>query len=119
MATSTVLTVVHSSHENTSTALYHISIHPAHPESHPTYVGSGAFAAETLDLSIAINLVVLENSQLGLLALVLDLLWGSVDLLLALLGSTTQTKDEMKSRLLLDIVVGESAAVLELLAGED
>ena len=84
-----------------------------------TYVGSGTLAAETLDLSITINLVVLEHSQLRLLALVLDLLWGSVDLLLALLGTTTQTEDQVKSRLLLDVVVGEGAAVFELLASED
>jgi hypothetical protein len=51
-----------------------------------TYVGSWALAAETLNLSVTIDLVVLENSQLGLLALVLDLLGSSIDLLLALLG---------------------------------
>jgi hypothetical protein len=84
-----------------------------------TYVGSWALAAETLDLSITVDLIVLEYSQLGLLALVLDLLGGSVNLLLALLGTATETKDEMKSRLLLDVVVGEGAAVFELLAGED
>jgi len=50
---------------------------------------------------------------------VLDLLGGSVDLLLALLGATSKTKDEMEGRLLLDVVVGEGAAVFELLAGED
>ena len=49
----------------------------------------------------------------------LDLLGRGVDLLLALLGATAQTKDEMEGRLLLDVVVGESAAILELLAGED
>ena len=84
-----------------------------------TYVGSWALAAETLDLSITVDLIVLEYSQLGLLALVLDLLGGSVDLLLALLGTTTETQDQMKGRLLLDVVVRQSAAVLELLAGED
>jgi hypothetical protein len=84
-----------------------------------TYVGSWALAAETLDLSITIDLVVLENRQLGLLALVLDLLGGSVDLLLALLGTTTETEDEMEGGLLLDVVVGEGTAVFELLAGED
>ena len=84
-----------------------------------TYVRSGALSAKTLDLSVTINLVVLEDSQLGLLALVLDLLGGGVDLLLALLGTTTETEDEVKSGLLLDVVVGEGAAVLELLAGED
>ena len=84
-----------------------------------THVWVWALAAETLDLSIAVNLVVLENSQLGLLALVLDLLWGGVDLLLALLGTSTKSQHQVKGGLLLDVVVGEGAAVLELLAGED
>ena len=83
------------------------------------YVWSWALAAETLDLSITIDLVVLEDSQLGLLALVLDLLWGGIDLLLTLLSATSQTQDEMEGGLLLDVVVGEGAAVFELLAGED
>jgi hypothetical protein len=84
-----------------------------------TYVRSRALSAQTLDLSITINLVVLENRQLGLLALVLDLLWRSVDLLLALLSTTAETEHQVKSRLLLDVVVGEGTAVFELLAGED
>ena len=84
-----------------------------------TYLGGGALAAKTLDLAIAVNLVVLKDGQLGLLVLVLDLLGGGVDLLLALLTTTTQAEDEVKGGLLLDVVVGESAAVLELLAGED
>ena len=87
--------------------------------SEATHVWSWALSAKTLDLSITIHLVVLEDSQLGLLALVLDLLWCSVNLLLALLGTTTETQDEMKGRLLLDVVVGEGAAVFELLASED
>jgi hypothetical protein len=33
--------------------------------------------------------------------------------------TTTETEDQVKSRLLLDVVVGKSTAVLELLAGED
>jgi hypothetical protein len=33
--------------------------------------------------------------------------------------ATTETEDQVQSRLLLDVVVGERAAVLELLAGED
>jgi hypothetical protein len=36
---------------------------------------------------------------------VLDLLWGGVDLLLAFLGTAAKSEDEVKSRLLLDIVV--------------
>lgn len=72
VATTTVLAVVHGSHEDTGTALL-----------------SRALTAQTLNLAITVNLVVLEDSQLGLLALVLDLLGSGVHLLLALLGSTT------------------------------
>jgi len=93
---------LHCSHEDASTACF-----------------GGALPPQPLDLSISINLVVLEHGQLGLLALVLDLLGRGVDLLLALLGTATQPKDEMESGLLLDVVVGKSAAVFELLAGED
>ena len=35
------------------------------------------------------------------------------------LGTTTEPEHQMKSALLLDVVVGKSAAVLKLLAGED
>ena len=49
----------------------------------------------------------------------LDLLGGSVDLLLALLGATSKTQDEMEGRLLLNVVVGEGAAIFKLLASED
>ncbi len=35
------------------------------------------------------------------------------------LHTTTQAEDEMEGGLLLDVVVGEGAAILELLAGED
>lgn len=84
-----------------------------------TNLGGGALAAKTLDLAVTVNLVVLEDGELGLLVLVLDLLGGGVDLLLALLTTTTQTKHEVKGRLLLDVVIRKSAAVLELLAGED
>ena len=83
------------------------------------YLGSGALAAETLNLAIAINLVVLEDGKLGLSALVLDLLGGGVDLLLALLTTTTQAQHEVQGRLLLDVVVRKSAAVLQLLTSED
>lgn len=50
----------------------------------------------------------------------LDLLGRGVHLLLALLGHTTaQAQHQMESTLLLDVVVGQGATVLELLAGED
>lgn len=102
VAAAAVLSVVHGSHEDTGTALW-----------------LWALSSQSLDLSIAVDLVVLQHGQLGLLALVLDLLGCGVDLLLALLGTTSEAEDEVKRRLLLDVVVGESATVLELLAGED
>ena len=89
VALPTVLTVVHSSHEDTSSAFF-----------------GGALSPQSLDLSVSINLVVLEHCQLGLLALVLDLFRSSVDLLLALLGTAAKSEDKVKSRLLLDVVVG-------------
>jgi hypothetical protein len=55
----------------------------------------------------------------SLLALVLDLLGSSVDLLLAFLGTTTEAEDQVKGRLLLDVVVRKSASVFKLLASED
>jgi hypothetical protein len=84
-----------------------------------TYGLLGTLASQAFNLSIAINLVVLEHSELGLLVLVLDLLGGCVDLLLALLATTTEAEDEMEGRFLLDVVVGKGTAILELLAGED
>jgi hypothetical protein len=102
VAATAVLAVGHGSHEDTGTAGV-----------------SGALAAETLNASIRADLVVLEDGQLGLLALVLDLLGGGVDLLLALLATTTEAEDEVEGGLLLDVVVGEGAAILELLSGEN
>lgn len=102
VAAAAVLAVVHGSHEDTSAAL-----------------GGRALPPETLDLAVAVDLVVLEDRELGLLPLVLDLLGGGVDLLLALLGTTAQAEDEVQSRLLLDVVVAQSAAVFKLLSGED
>jgi len=44
---------------------------------------------------------------------------GSEGLERGLDDATAQTEDQVERRLLLDVVVGEGAAVLELLAGED
>jgi hypothetical protein len=102
VAAAAVLAVVHGGHEDTGTA-----------------VVLGALAAEALDLAVAVDLVVLEDGQLGLLALVLDLLGRGVDLLLALLAAAAEAQDQVERGLLLDVVVGERAAVFELLARED
>ena len=84
-----------------------------------TALSRGALTAETLDLAVGLHLVVLQDGHLDLLALVLDLLGSAVLLLLPLLSTSTETEDQVKGRLLLDVVVAEGAAVLELLAGED
>jgi hypothetical protein len=51
--------------------------------------------------------------------LVLQLLGLGVRLLLALLGSSTEAEHQVQRGLLLDVLVDEGTAVLELLAGED
>lgn len=121
VAATAVLAVVHGSHEDTGTALKNVlaSIPISGRYSIQTYGLGGALAAQTLNLAVTVNLVVLEDGEFGLFALVLDLLGGGVDLLFALLATTTQAEHEVKGGLLLDVVVRKSAAVLELLAGED
>lgn len=79
VAPTAVLSIVHSSHENTSTALL-----------------SRALPSQSLNLSVTINLVVLEHSQLGLLSLVLDLLGRAVHLLLSLLRTTSQSQNQVE-----------------------
>jgi hypothetical protein len=102
VALAAVLAVVHSSHEHPSSTLLGRALPP-----------------QPLNLSVSIYFVVLEHRQLGLLALVLDFLGGTVDLLLALLGTAAESEDEVERGLFLDIVVGQGAAVFELLAGKD
>jgi len=121
MTFATVLAVVHGSHEDTGTTLSRGSVvgKLSLLVDAETYLGRRALPAETLNLPVTVDLVVLEHSELDLLALVLDLLGGGVDLLLALLAASTETQHQVESGLLLDVVVGEGAAVLELLSGED
>merc|ERR1719341_2014177 len=101
-ALAAVLAIEVSSHEDSSAALL-----------------SRALTAQTVDLAIVINLVVLEDSQLNLPVLVLDLLGGGVVLLLPLLSTSPQPEDEVEGGLLLDVVVGESPPVLQLFASKD
>jgi len=102
MALATILAVGHSSHEDASTTS-----------------SSWTFSPQTFELTISINLKVLEDRELGFLSLVLYLLGCGVDFLLPLLGAPTETEDKVKGRLFLDIVVRECATVLQLLAGKD
>lgn len=96
----TVLSVRVVSHEDTSTTVRTLS-------------------SQSLDLTVVVNLVVGQDSQLVLSVLVLDLLWGGVDLLLSLLTTTSQSQHQVKSGLLLDVVVRQGSAVLQLLTSED
>jgi len=84
-----------------------------------TTLRRGALTAKTFDLAIGLDLVVLQDGHLDLLALVLDLLGGVVRLLLALLSTTTETKHKVKGGLLLDVIVIQGATILQLLSGED
>ena len=82
-------------------------------------VGSGALSSQPLDLAAVVHLVELEDSQLDLLLLVFDLLWCGVVLLLTFFASSPQAKDEVKGRLLLDVVVRESTTIFQLLPGKN
>ena len=78
-----------------------------------------ALTSQTSHLSTLIHLVVLQNSKLHLLVDMLHLLGGLVLLLLMLLASSTQTKHQVKSRFLLNVVIRKSATVLQLLSSKD
>ena len=84
----TVLTVMHSSHEDPRTTSRRRTL-PAQP----------------LNLPIPIDLVVLEHSQFDLLPLVLDLFGRRVHLLLALLGAAAEAQDQVERGFLLNVVV--------------
>ena len=100
MALAAVMAISVLGHEDTSTA-------------------GGALLAKANDLAVIVDTVELQDGQLNGLALMLDLLGGGVGLLLLLLGTTTEAKDKMESGLLLNVVVRESAAIFQLLAGEN
>ena len=100
-ALSAVLTVMVPSHEDTSTA-----------------GSAGAFTTKTGDLARLVDLVVLEDGQLDLLLLVLDLLGGSVGLLLALLTTTEKLGVQVQGAVVLNTVQSELLAVGKGLTGE-
>lgn len=75
---------------------------PSHEDTSTTS-GLGALSTETLDGTLRVDLVVLEDGHLDLLPLVLDLLGGGVILLLPLLTTSSETKDEVEGGLLLNV----------------
>ena len=80
---------------------------------------SRAFPSQAVDLSVVVHLVVLKHCQLHLSVLVLNLLWGCVVLLLPLLGATPEPEHKVKGALFLDVIVGESATILQLFPSKD
>ena len=84
-----------------------------------TRAAGRAVLPQALDLAPVVDLVELEGGELDGLVLVVDLLGLGVHLLLALLPAASQTQDQVQGGLLLDVVVRERAAVLQLLARED
>merc|ERR1719466_274354 len=97
-----VLTVEMGSHEDPSTTLL-----------------SWTLTSQTVNLPIVINLVILKNSQLNLAVLLLDLLGSCVILLLALLSASPEPENQMQGGLFLNIIVGQGAAIFQLLASKD
>jgi len=87
-----------------------------HEASNSSY---GRVLTKTNDLVVSLNTVVLEGGKRDVLVLSLDLLGLGVNLLLPLLSSSTETKYKVKCGFLLDVVIGKSASVLELLSGEN
>ena len=102
MTLTTVLSVLHVSHEDTSTT-----------------GDRWTLSSQSLDLSVVVNLVVGQHSQLVLSVLVLDLLWGGVDLLLSLLTTTSQSQHQVQSRFLLDVVVRKGSTIFQLLTSKN
>jgi hypothetical protein len=90
---------------------------PGHEDT-STALGVRALTTETGDLARLVNLVVLENGQLDLLLLVLDLLGGSVGLLLALLTTTEQLSVEVQGAVGLNTIESKLLGVTEGLASE-
>ena len=79
----------------------------------------GRVFAKTGNLAVALHSVIFQCLQGDGLIDTLDLLWLCVDLLLALLTASTETKDQVEGGLLLDVVVTQSAAIFQLLSSKD
>lgn len=77
-----------------------------------------AVTTRTGDFVVLIDLVELQDSELGVFVDVVLLLWLGVGLLLALL-TTTKSQHQVQSGLLLDVVIRKSTSIFELLSSED
>eukprot|EP01028_Stygiella_incarcerata_P003850 TRINITY_DN1801_c0_g2_i1.p1 TRINITY_DN1801_c0_g2~~TRINITY_DN1801_c0_g2_i1.p1 ORF type:complete len:168 (+),score=24.48 TRINITY_DN1801_c0_g2_i1:156-659(+) len=74
---------------------------------------------DTGDLVVTVNLVVLQCAKRVLAMLMLDFLGLGEILFFALLASTTKTKNKVKCRLLLNVVITKSPPVFQLLSSKD
>jgi len=81
--------------------------------------GDGRVLSKPDNLSSVLNLVVLEGLKRNGLVDTLVLLGLGVNLLLPLLSSSTKTEDQVQGGLLLDVVIGESTSIFQLLTSED
>ena len=80
---------------------------------------NGRVLTKTYNLAISLDTVILQSLKRNSLALPANLLGLGVNLLLSLLSSSAKTEYEVEGRLLLDIVIGKSTAILELLSSEN
>jgi hypothetical protein len=99
-----------------SLSLVDLVLHVGHEHAGTTF---GTLTTESFNSSILIDLIIRQHSELDLLSLVLDLLGSGVNLLLSLLTTTSKTQHQMKSRLLLNIVIRKSSAILKLLTSKN
>jgi hypothetical protein len=80
---------------------------------------NGGVLPQPDNLSTILNSVVLEGLKRDGLVNTLRLLGLGVNLLLPLLSSSTKTEDQVQGGFLLDVVIGESTSIFQLLPSKD
>ena len=80
---------------------------------------NGGVLPQPDNLSTILNPVVLEGLKRDGLVNTLILLGLGVNLLLPLLSSSTKTEDQVQGGLLLNVVIGESTSIFQLLSSKD
>mmetsp|Transcript_17942 Transcript_17942/g.40751 ORF Transcript_17942/g.40751 Transcript_17942/m.40751 type:complete len:208 (-) Transcript_17942:166-789(-) len=81
--------------------------------------GDGTVLPQPHHLASVLHPIIFQRLQRDALAASLHLLRLGVHLFLPLLSSSAETEDQVERGLLLDVVVGEGAPVLQLFAGEN
>ncbi len=97
-----VLPIKVGSHEDAGTTLF-----------------TGAFATQAVDLAVVVHPVVLEHGELDLAVLVFLLLGCGVILLLSFLGTPSEPQNQVKGRLFLNVIIGQSTSIFKLLSGKN